>query len=242
MLQKKQDQLVPFDEAVKVLYGLCIGRHTGIFYIVTSEGHGATISLAEGMILEIAYLKLRGVKALSMMQKVSTAKYVFKQDLSLRDKQLTNLDYLPANNVIFSRLGMNDNFINCAPSFMGNEIKKILVVDDSPLSRKVIVNVFAGQSYDITEAVDGIEAMNKMQQVTPDLVLLDLILPEMDGYEVLNAMKKSGTLKKIPVIMLTSRDALMDKLRGKMSATDEYLTKPVNPEELMSKVKKYLRK
>lgn len=241
MLQKKQEQLAPFDEAVKALYGLCIGRHTGIFYVFTSEGHGASVSLAEGTILEVAYLKSRGIAALSMMQKVSTAKYVFKQDLSLRDKQLTNADYLPANNVIFSKLGMSDNFIRCAPGFMGNEIKKILVVDDSSLSRKVIVNVFAGKSYDVTEAVDGVDAMNKLQQETPDLVLLDLILPKMDGYQVLNEMKKSVMLKKTPVIMLTSRDALMDKLRGKMSATDEYLTKPVNPEELMSKVNKYLR-
>jgi twitching motility two-component system response regulator PilG len=63
----------------------------------------------------------------------------------------------------------------------------------------------------------------------------------MDGYQVLNAMKKNDTLKKIPVIMLTARDALMDKLKGKMSAADEYLTKPVNPKTLMSKVQKYLR-
>lgn len=241
MLQKKQEQLAPFDETVKTLYGLCIGRHTGIFYVFTNEGHGATISLAEGRVLEIAYLKLRGIEALKMLQKVSTAKYIFKQDLSLRDKQPTSSDYLPADNVIFRKLGMNANFLSCAPGFMGNEIKKILVVDDSSLSRKVILNVFAGKSYDVTEAVDGFDAMNKLQLETPDLVLLDLILPKMDGYQVLNAMKKHDTLKKTPVIMLTSRDALMDKLRGKMSATDEYLTKPVNPEELMSKVEKYLR-
>lgn len=241
MLEKKQEQLVPFDEAVKTLFELCIGRHTGILYIFTGEGHGATVSLSEGLIVDIAYLKLRGIEALNMMQKVSIAKYAFKQDLSLRGKQPNSSVYLPADNVILSKLGLNESFVSCAPGSMGDEIKKILVVDDSPLSRKVIVNVFWRKSYDITEAVDGLDAMSKLQQVTPDLVLLDLILPKMDGYQVLNAMKKNDTLKKIPVIILTSRDALIDKLKGKMSATDEYLTKPVNPKELMSKVQKYLR-
>ncbi len=241
MLQKKQEQLSPFDDAVKTLYGLCLGRHTGIFYIFTSEGHGATIGISEGRIIELAYLKSRGIEALRMMQKVSAAKYIFKQDLSMRDKKPSDSIFLPAENVILSYLGMGENFIKCAPEFMGEEIKKILVVDDSSLSRKVILNVFARQSYDITEAQDGFDALEKIEKVIPDLVLLDLILPKMDGYQVLNRMKKSEVLKKIPVIMLTSRDALMDKLKGRMSATDEYLTKPVKPKELMSKVKKYLR-
>ncbi|MCP3853082.1 MAG: response regulator, partial [Gammaproteobacteria bacterium] len=90
-------------------------------------------------------------------------------------------------------------------------------------------------------AQDGFDALNKIEKIVPDLVLLDLILPKMDGYQVLNTMKSNTLTRNIPVIMLTSRDALMDKIKGKMSATDEYLTKPVNPEELMSKVEKYLR-
>ncbi|MCP4492277.1 MAG: response regulator [Gammaproteobacteria bacterium] len=237
MLQKSQ---TPFYEVVKTLYGLCLGRHTGIFYVFTSEGHGATIGVSEGRIVEMAYLKLRGVEALMMMQKVTAAKYIFKQDLSMRDKQPSDSVYLPAENVILSKLGMDEHYIGCAPSFMGEEIKKILLVDDSSLSRKVILNVFNHKSYDITEAQDGFDALNKIEKVVPDLILLDLILPRMDGYQVLNTMKKSEVLKNIPVIMLTSRGALMDKLKGKMSATDEYLTKPVNPTELMGKVKKYL--
>ncbi len=241
MLQKKQEQLTPFNEVVKALFGLCIGRHTGVFYIFTNEGHGATIGLSEGKIIEIAYLKYRGIEAVRVMQRVSTAKYIFKQDLSLRGRQSSSSTYLPAVNVIFKNLGIDDYYIRSAPSFMGEEIKNILVVDDSALSRKVILNVFAHQSYNITEAHDGFDALGKIKRGIPDLVLLDLILPRMDGYQVLSIMKKSEVLRKVPVIMLTSRDALMDKLKGKMSATDEYLTKPVNPGELMSKVRKYLR-
>ncbi len=231
---------MPFEEAVKTLYELCLGRHSGILYVFTSQGHGATISLSEGRIIDIAYLKSRGIEAVYLMQKVATAKYVFKQDLSFSDKQPNQSVYLPADNVIFCKLGMSVSFISCAPERFGDEMKKILVVDDSPLSRKVILNVFARKSYDITEAQDGLDALNKLKQGVPDLVLLDLILPKMDGYEVLNTMKKSETLKNVPVIMLTSRDALMDKIKGKMSATDEYLTKPIQADELMEKVKKYL--
>lgn len=240
MLLKKQEQLVRLDEIVKTLYELCLGRHSGILYIFTNMGHGATISLSEGRIIDIAYLKSRGIEAVHMMRKVTAARYIFKQDLSLSDKQPNQSDYLPADNVIFCKLGMSVSFISCAPKRLGGEIKKILVVDDSPLSRKVILNVFARKSYDITEAQDGFDALNKLEQSVPDLVLLDLILPKKDGYEVLSTMKKSEALKNIPVIMLTSRDALMDKLKGKMSATDEYLTKPVQADDLMEKVKKYL--
>ncbi|MCP3688281.1 MAG: response regulator [Gammaproteobacteria bacterium] len=241
MLQKRQEQLTPFKEVVKTLYGLCLGRHTGIFYLFTEKRHGATIGLSEGRIIDVAYLKFRGIEAARMLQRVSAAKYIFKQDLSLRDKQPNSSIYLPADNVILKKLGIDENHIKCAPSFMGEEIKKILLVDDSSLSRKVILSVFTHKSYDITEAQDGFEALSKIDKLVPDLVLLDVILPKMDGYQVLSTMKKNSALKEIPVIMLTSRDALMDKIKGRMSATDEYLTKPVNPVELMSKVEKYLR-
>lgn len=239
MLKKIEDKFESFDYTAKTLFELCKGRHTGVLYIFSSDAHGATISLSEGKIIDIAYLKTRGMQALEKMQKITAAKYAFKQDSSLWEKQRDEQFPLPADNVILSRLGVNSNFM---PEWMGEEIKKILVVDDSALSRKVIVNIFADQSYDITEAVDGLDALDKLRKDVPDLVLLDLVLPKLDGYEVLNTMKKNSELKNVPVIMLTSRDALMDKIKGKMSATDEYMTKPVDSKELMNKVKKYLRK
>lgn len=237
-MSAEKKQFVLFKSVVLVLYRLCMEHRSGILYIYTDEAYGATFSLANGIIIKIDYRTLSGMPALDMMKTISNAKFVFKTDLSMRDRTVSDSEYLPANNVILKKLGL---IVSDSLSWMGEEIKKILVVDDSALSRKVITQVFSGESYDLTEAEDGLDAMEKLSQQTPDLVLLDLILPKMDGYEVLSAMKQDDKYKNIPVIMLTSRGALMDKLKGKMSATDEYLTKPVDKDELMSKVRKYLR-
>ena len=108
------------------------------------------------------------------------------------------------------------------------------------MARKLVVNTFVTEGYSIFEAVDGEEAVSLVEEIMPDLVLLDLILPKLDGYEVLDIIRKDERYKHLPVIALTSRDALFDKLKGKMRGTDEYLTKPVNPEELLDKVEKHL--
>ncbi|MCK5385954.1 MAG: response regulator, partial [Gammaproteobacteria bacterium] len=108
------------------------------------------------------------------------------------------------------------------------------------MARKLVVNTLVEKNYSVFEAVDGEEAVKLVREVMPDLVLLDLILPKMDGYEVLDIIRGDKEYKNLPVIALTSRDALFDKLKGKMRGTDEYLTKPVKPQELLEKVEKHL--
>ena len=117
---------------------------------------------------------------------------------------------------------------------------KVLVVEDSTVSRKVITSTLSKKGYQILEAEDGFQALAQLSNEAPDLVLLDLVLPGMDGYKVLAHMKKKESFANIPVIILTAKDTLFDKLRGKMSGSDEYLTKPFSPTELLAKVEKYL--
>ena len=117
---------------------------------------------------------------------------------------------------------------------------KVLVVDDSAVSRKVISLALKRNGCEIFEAKNGLEALTRLNTQKPDLVLLDIIMPGMDGYETLSILKKSQELKHIPVIMLTSRDKLFDKIKGKMSGSEEYLTKPFDPDDLVAKVSKYL--
>jgi twitching motility two-component system response regulator PilG len=119
--------------------------------------------------------------------------------------------------------------------------RTVLVVEDSVISRKVINNTLSPRGYRITEAADGFQALAQLTNEKPDLVLLDLILPGMDGYKVLSHMKKKPEFESIPVIILTSRDTLFDKLKGKMSGSDEYLTKPFSSVELVDKVSKYIK-
>lgn len=119
--------------------------------------------------------------------------------------------------------------------------KTVLVVEDSATTRKVITVILKHEGFDVVEAKEGIEALARFNEIVPDLVLLDIIMPGMDGYQVLATMKNNASFKKIPVIMLTAKDGLIDKVKGKMAGCSEYLTKPFTPEQLMARVKKYLK-
>ena len=118
--------------------------------------------------------------------------------------------------------------------------KKVLVVEDSSTTRKVITITLTQKGFDVIEAKDGIEALNILNENKPDLILLDIILPKMDGYKVLSIVKEDPELKKTPVIMLTSRDGLLNKVKGKMAGSTAYLTKPFNPEKLVEAIEKAL--
>jgi twitching motility two-component system response regulator PilG len=117
---------------------------------------------------------------------------------------------------------------------------KVLVVEDSAVTRKVITMTLDRKGYDVMVAKDGLEALARLNEERPGLVMLDIIMPGMDGYKVLSIMKQTAEFKDIPVIMLTARDKIADKIKGKMAGTSEYLTKPFDPDELLAKVNKYL--
>lgn len=118
---------------------------------------------------------------------------------------------------------------------------RILVVEDSMVTRKVISRTLVANGYEVFEAKDANEALTDIGARNPGLVLLDIVLPGRDGYEILAEIRKMPQFTKIPVIMLTSRDSLFDKLKGKVSDANEYLTKPFQPDELLTIVKKYLK-
>lgn len=118
---------------------------------------------------------------------------------------------------------------------------KVLVVEDSMVTRKVIARTLIANNYEVSEAKDANQALDYIAHNNPDLVLLDIILPGKDGYQILAEIRKKPPLTKTPVIMLTSRDSLFDKLKGKVSDANEYLTKPFQPDELLLVVKKYLK-
>lgn len=120
--------------------------------------------------------------------------------------------------------------------------KTILVVEDSPTTRKVIKMTLQSGGFRVIEAIDGVEALSKLNDDRPDLVLLDIMLPKIDGYKLLSILKKNGDTKDIPVVMLTSKNGIIDKVKGKLSAASAYLTKPFKPAELISIVGEILEK
>jgi twitching motility two-component system response regulator PilG len=118
---------------------------------------------------------------------------------------------------------------------------KILVAEDSSDTRKLIVRILSRKGYAVLEAKDGLEALSQLNNEKPDLVMLDIVMPRMDGYKVLSIMKDSAIFKDIPVIILTGKDKVFDKIKGKMSGASSYLTKPFNPAKLIDTINKCLR-
>jgi CheY-like chemotaxis protein len=228
----------PLSKAIETLKRLCFEQRSGTLYMRTDQGRAATITMSKGDIIEVYYHMKGSMKAVELLREIKGTFFFFKSDLTKRDNPKTYFERLPSNEVIFSALSNPVNSGNTAG--LNGKQKKILVVEDSGMARKIVVNTLVKEGYSIFEAVDGEEAVNMVKEVSPDLVLLDLILPKLNGYEVLEIIRGDDKYKNLPVIALTSRDALFDKLKGKMRGTDEYLTKPVKPEELLDKVKKHL--
>ena len=119
--------------------------------------------------------------------------------------------------------------------------KVILVVEDSTTTRKVITITLTRHGYKVIEAGDGLEALSKISEERPNLILLDVILPKMDGYKILSIIKGNDEFKEIPVIMLTSKDGFMDKMKGKMARISAYLTKPFAPDKMIAEIEKHIK-
>ena len=120
------------------------------------------------------------------------------------------------------------------------ERKKILVVDDAEFNRDLIVQLLS-DDYDILLAVDGAEGVDKAEQERPDLILMDLGMPVMDGWEATRIIKANGELKHIPVIAVTSHAMVGDEIQAREAGCDAYVPKPIDEEELIRKVKHFLQ-
>lgn len=117
---------------------------------------------------------------------------------------------------------------------------KVLVVDDEiPIQRIVKFNL-EKEGYEVFVADDGKKALESVKQNKPDIILLDVMMPELDGYEVCKILKKNAKTKNIPVIMLTARGQESDEKKGKSAGADDYITKPFSPKKLMELVKQKL--
>ncbi len=114
---------------------------------------------------------------------------------------------------------------------------RILVVDDEPGIVDIARANLEGQGYSVIGAYDGEEALTKIREEKPDLVILDILMPEMDGWDVLERIESDPELSGIPVIMLTARVSDEDVLRGLETGAVEYMTKPFYPQDLVAAVK-----
>ena len=118
--------------------------------------------------------------------------------------------------------------------------QKILVVDDEPEAVELVGFNLKQAGYDVISASDGEEALKKAKAHLPALVVLDWMLPEMEGVEVCKLMRRDAATANIPVIMLTAKASEIDRVLGLELGADDYLTKPFSPRELVLRVKKIL--
>jgi twitching motility two-component system response regulator PilG len=116
----------------------------------------------------------------------------------------------------------------------------VLVVDDSPTVRKIVQLTLQREHIRVVTAGDGLSALAAVADEQPDLILLDIMLPRMDGYNICQIVRKNMAYRDLPIIMLSGKDGLFDRMRGKLAGSTEYMTKPFDSAELVQMVKRYL--
>jgi two-component system alkaline phosphatase synthesis response regulator PhoP len=120
--------------------------------------------------------------------------------------------------------------------------EKILIVDDEVDALTALKVALESDGYNVIEALDGFEGISKAKSETPDVILLDIMMPGMDGFEVCRRLKSDPQLSSIPVIMLTAKGEVDDKVEGLEMGADDYVTKPFNLKELKARIKSVIRR
>ncbi len=122
-----------------------------------------------------------------------------------------------------------------------NSGKTIMVVDDSPTVRKLITGKLEKHGHRVVVAVDGMDALAKINEEKPDLILLDVTMPRLDGYQLCKLIRQNPATKQVPVVMISGKDGFFDKVRGRMAGSTAYITKPFGPETLLQTVATYCK-
>jgi signal transduction histidine kinase len=117
----------------------------------------------------------------------------------------------------------------------------VLIVDDDPTAREALVAILEGEGYELQQAKDGIQALKVLKQLQPDLILLDVMMPAMDGFEVCRRIRATPSLAEVPIILLTALDDRDSLLRGIESGADDFLSKPPDRRELVARVRTITR-
>jgi len=119
---------------------------------------------------------------------------------------------------------------------------KVMVIDDSKTIRRTAETLLKKEDCEVITATDGFEALSKITDHRPDIIFIDIMMPRLDGYQTCALIKRNKSYKETPVILLTSKDGLFDRARGRIVGSDQYLTKPFTREELLGAIKQYVRK
>ncbi len=114
---------------------------------------------------------------------------------------------------------------------------KVMVIDDSKTIRRTAENLLKKEGCEVVTAVDGFEALAKIAEHKPDIIFVDIMMPRLDGYQTCALIKHNRMFKSTPVIMLSSKDSIFDRARGRIVGSEQYLTKPFTREDLLGAIK-----
>lgn len=131
---------------------------------------------------------------------------------------------------------------NAVESKLDLEGLKILVVDDSKTIRRTAETLLAKEGCEVFTAVDGFDALSKIADHRPDIIFVDIMMPRLDGYQTCSLIKNNQVFKATPVIMLSSKDGLFDRARGRLVGSEQYLTKPFTKDELLDAIRSHSSK
>ena len=125
------------------------------------------------------------------------------------------------------------------PEEAANTAFTVMVIDDSKTIRRTAETLLRNEGFAVVTAMDGFEALSKVADYRPDLIFLDIMMPRLDGYQTCALIKHHRVFKHTPVIMLSSKDGLFDRARGRVVGSDHYITKPFTREELLAAIEQH---
>ncbi len=117
---------------------------------------------------------------------------------------------------------------------------KVMVIDDSKTIRRTAETLLKKEGAEVLTAIDGFEALSKISDLKPDIIFVDIMMPRLDGYQTCALIKNNHSFRATPVIMLSSKDGLFDKARGRIVGSEQYLTKPFTREELLGAIRRHV--
>jgi twitching motility two-component system response regulator PilG len=120
------------------------------------------------------------------------------------------------------------------------ETPRVLLVDDSRVVRKIVEMTLWRERIEVVSATDGLGALAAVRDAQPDLMLLDILLPRMDGYQVCHVVRHHQDYRDLPILLLSGKDSMVDRVRGRLAGSNDYISKPFEPAELVWMVKRYL--
>jgi twitching motility two-component system response regulator PilG len=132
-----------------------------------------------------------------------------------------------------------ETVLNRADAAIAGRAYRVMVVDDSKTIRRTAETLLRKEGFEVVTAVDGFEALGKIADYQPDLIFLDIMMPRLDGYQTCALIKHHRVFRKTPVVMLSSRDGLFDRARGRVVGSDRHITKPFTKEDLLAAIAHY---